>query len=504
MKQSFYSLIGWLGLLVINSLLTGITLAEAPVTRNVKAFVTDRDDRPIEGATVVPMDWLRVDDDRDDVQKAVTNSKGEFEFEIDERTTNSDYVMIFKEGYAVGALNLSVLPARARLFRMKAVPLRIVDAQRRPVANARVTIGEVGFDDEFLQANVPAAIAQLSAAISRTDGWAILRCTRPEFAQSVNVEVDGYGIQSFAGKFSDDNFHVLQLWDTMSIQVQIMNGPTPAPKGWVVFATCSEFIEQIAGAEPSVAKNPITGDLLPKGILLTRKTDAEGRIGIEHALMGRPMNLMVFDSNQDLRGVGRIVSMEGQDGPYQLRVSPSEVDEGQPITGQVVETSSGKAIAGVEVTYTQRQGLLWREVHATSKENGELSARLTPGTWYVEVAHAPAGYCNVVTSENEIVLPETGEHSLPEIRIPKAEMIRGKIEGVDLAIRRARWIHVTWSAGADQTGEIRGRFQADGRFEIAIPHGSTAESFSIVAVGGGSDQLEIQSHDPLVLVGNPR
>jgi len=167
----------------------------------VAATVTDRDDKPIEGAKVVALRWF--DQGDADAPVVLTNAEGEFEFAINEGKNTeeshlSNYVIIHKEGYAVGALNLDHLPARARLWPKKPVAVRVLDAQQKPLAGARVTLGEIGFDDEFLHANIPPSLAEEIGVISRDDGWAILRSARPEFVHSVTVAAEGFGTQEFA------------------------------------------------------------------------------------------------------------------------------------------------------------------------------------------------------------------------------------------------------------------------------------------------------------------
>ena len=83
---------------------------DQPLQKIVAATVTDRDDKPIEGAKVVALRWL--DEGDADAPVVLTNAEGEFEFAINERKNTeeshlSNYVIIHKEGYAVGALNLA-------------------------------------------------------------------------------------------------------------------------------------------------------------------------------------------------------------------------------------------------------------------------------------------------------------------------------------------------------------------------------------------------------------
>jgi hypothetical protein len=112
---------------------------------------------------------------------------------------------------------------------------------------------------------------------------------------------------------------------------------------------------------------------------------------------------------------------------------------------------------------------------------------------------APPGYCSTLTSEQEILIEEDGGHQLADLYVPKGKVIQGKIQGVDLAIRRARWIHVSWADDEGESGRLHGRFQPDGSFAVTIPESATADIFEIVAVGGGNDVLVIKSRDPLVL-----
>jgi hypothetical protein len=321
--------------------------------RVVQAMVTDREDRPIEGAQVSRLHWFG--QDQSDEPQILTNARGEFDFAVEGDSRDrvlANYVVIYKEGYALGALNLDTLPARARLWPKKPVALRIVDAQQRAVAGARVALEEVGFDDEFLHANVPPSLDQATGTISRDDGWAILRSTRPEFLHSVRVDAEGYGSQSFACRFSVSKFKVLQLWETSLATLKVLDGEAAAA-GWTVMATSNDWMAQSAGNEDWADKNLLNGNLLPTGISFTGTTDQDGRVRMEHALVRRRVNLLLFDTSKTWRGSGSVVALEHAQPDATLTASPSREQEGQEYTCRVLQSGSGEPVTDVKVTFQQ-------------------------------------------------------------------------------------------------------------------------------------------------------
>ncbi|MGB7347245.1 MAG: hypothetical protein WBD20_23685 [Pirellulaceae bacterium] len=461
----------------------------------LKAKVTDRDDKPIEGAEVAWLDWF--DPNAEKPVDAVTDQNGEFEI-LERVGKDSSFVIIHKTGYAVGAMNMAYLPARVRLWPMKPVALRIVDPQQQPVEGAIVTLANVHFNEEHLEANVPANLAAQTQAVSRADGWAILRSVRPEFLESVAVTAEGYGNQTFTAEFGEKKFHVLQLWESTKLQVQILEGDTPA-KGWKLTASPDG---EAFGGDPlaAIKTNPINGNLLPSGINFFAATDNEGRLTIPNALVRRPVMYYLVDSADQLRSSKSITADGEETKAVTIKVRPPIKEIGIEVTGRLVDAKTGDPIGGIELSFTNYNEFPYPTNAATSTDNGDVAVALTPGLWRWTVVKKPAGKHIRVDDAAEFLIDERSM-KLPDLKIHvrPSQTIKGTIRDVDLAIRRARWIHVSGTDADGTTTQEYGTFQADGTFAINFPADAKADGFDIVAVGGGSDTLVVVSENPLVL-----
>ena len=372
-----------------------------------------------------------------------------------------------------------------------------MDAQQKPLAGAHVTLGEIGFDDEFLHANIPPSLAEEIGVISRDDGWAILRSARPEFVHSVTVAAEGFGKQEFATEFAEQKFHVLQLWPTTPAKVRVMVDDQPAAD-WKVVATTSDLLARDPAARIREERNGESGQLLPQGIALIATTDQAGIVEIKHALRHRSVYLMLIGPEGKWRGTATLAAKENSPEPTVLQGQPDLQTVGKEYVAHVMDASSGDPVSGVDIVF-QSQGLPPKVARATSDANGQVTAILSPGSWYARVSQSPAGYCETLTSKSQFVIPDQGERKLPDLEVPKGKTIDGVIRGVDLSIRRARWLNVGWTNKDGNSGKLSGRFRPDGTFSITIPTGAVAESFAIVAIGGGNDDLLMESKDPLVL-----
>ncbi|QDT10142.1 hypothetical protein [Planctomycetes bacterium K23_9] len=462
----------------------------------IQGVVTDRENQPIEGAQVAWMNWFSRDEKGP--VAAVTNDKGVFELEKSKAESNQ-YVVIHKPGYAVAALNMNWLPARARVWPMKPVALRIVDQKQNPVANAVVTLASVHFQDEHLISNVPASLSKPTQAVSREDGWAILRSTRPTDVGSIAVTVDGYGSQTFAADLSKERFHILQLWETTSIDVTLTLDGEPAVD-WIV-AVASDGNNFGAGNNNAAANNPINKNILPVGVEFQGKSDSSGKLTIPHALLRRPIVIYVIDPKKKLRDTQTIVpDGSPESSSIDMTIRPPAGQAGQALTGHVTNTDTNEPIPGISITLANYESAPYDQIEVVADEQGQISVSLTPGTWNWNIPKSPAGQVINMTSENRFVVTK-GDTKLPKLKasVYKAKAIRGTIQDVDLAIRRARWIHVDWTSPTGASGNQRGTFNPDGTFAVDIPSNAVADSYKIVAVGGGSDPLRVVSKIPLVL-----
>jgi hypothetical protein len=280
-----------------------------------------------------------------------------------------------------------------------------------------------------------------------------------------------------------------------------MVGDQPAVD-WGVMGTTSDLLLQDPAVGRRDRKDRDQERLLPKGISLIARTNHRGIVEIEHALRLRRVHLMLIGPEGKWRGTGTLVANDNSSEPTILTGQPDPQSDGADYAASVLDASSGAPVAGVDLVF-QSRGFPPKLARAMSDANGKAMTALSPGSWTVRVTKSPAGYCEMLASPTQFVIPKAGEAKLPDLQVPPGKTIQGVIRGVDLSIRRARWLKVGWHDQDGNSGQLNGRFRPDGSFSVTIPNGSTAASFAIVAIGGGNDDLVIASKAPLILETSP-
>lgn len=461
--------------------------------KTVRATVTDREGTPLERAEVYKLNWF--EDAQSKPLRAYTDAQGVFEFAIDTGSAeHSNYVIVHREGYGFGALNLETLPARVRLFQRRSIALRILDEQGRPVNHARVSPGEVDFSEEFLQARVPRELALKTAAVTRGDGWAILRSTRPSSLRSLVVEAEGYGAQEFPSDFSDETkFRVMQLSNTAAVECRLMKGAEPAA-GWKILGTVGELEPFRPDRRETVdPMKPIT----PAGIACFMISDSKGKVYLDHAIVGRELELILIDNANDYRGQATINVEQNTKAALTIQVPRTMQEIGEKRTARVVDVQTREPVAGMHLRFACND---WPHANyeVTSDSLGNLDLMLLPGQWYVHVKTPAQGYCKALISKVPVVVKQ-GDTQVANFEVAKAKQLSGTLRNIDLELHRARWIRVYWTDEAKNSGEVYGTIHPDSTFDVSVPVYATAESFSIVSRPGHNGQLLIESLDPLVL-----
>jgi hypothetical protein len=354
--------------------------------------------------------------------------------------------------------------------------------------------GEIAFDDEFLHAMVPHALAQKVSAVTRDDGWATLRSMRPSTLRSLLVEAKGYGTQIFPCNFENETkFHKLQLQETATVELSLLKGDAPAT-GWKVICRARDKDEfQAQKKNPEVAVTAI-------GVLQDKVVDAMGRVVLEHVLTGQDIQLTLIDSSNKYRGQTKVQWENVGQVPAVVQVPRSLEEVGQAKHCQVVDVQSGKPVAGFQLNFVNRN-LRNMQYDVTSDDQGMLSLKLLPGDWHVQVEKAAPGYCNSIISPLTVVAKNEVDEKLPNIQVAKGKEITGVIRGISLDLHRARWIHVEWTKGDQENGEVYGTVHPDATFHATIPEFATASEFSIAGRLEHNGQLSVVSQEPLVLTG---
>lgn len=482
-----------------------IEAADPPVANEAKespeflsGVVTDREGKPIQGASVVSIRWGGKEFAQQEVVQS--NAKGEFQYpftDIDMQL-ESRYVAIHKAGYAVNALNLAAQPAQVRLWPMKPVAMRIVDNLGEPVAGASVVANVISFDDEFLQSELPRELAKLNAVVSRPDGWAILRCTRPPDLQSVHVSKEGFGTQAFATSFQETRFNVFRLCETHKAVINLTRNGKPVD-GWLVKGAVGDGW---VNSELDENRDPKNDQLLPVGIAFNAKTTEAGSVTIDHALIDRDMFASVIDAKRRYRGTHGFRCLP--DGPSPTLDFQSRSDEvGKSYSVVVQDADTAERIANAKIRFWQNQDVIGDQPETVSDKNGVAEVKLIPGYWSVYCKKAPDGYCAAIASEERFLAKEdVGE--LPAIKLWKGKTIRGKIVDADLTVPRTRWLHVDWeiAKAKDEVteGKSYGSYDGSGAFQVVVPTAATPTAYRIVQHGEHQGTLEIRSSEPLELV----
>ena len=427
----------------------------------IEAVVTDRDDNPIEGATVSALEWF----EGAEVQrpKFKTDSSGVFRMPA-LNESQSGYVMIYKPGFCVGALNMRALPARARLHPMKPIALRIVDADGDPVSDAEVSLGDVSFHDEFLQAFPPPALKEMTTVKSRDDGWAILRACRPEYLLQVNVESKGYGIQTFGGPFNDKKFVVLELDRTVPANIKI-ESDFGSVDGWTVMGFPYNFAERNFSSDGRVDKQ--TGHMLPISVAERATVDNDGVASLKHMLLAEPIHLLLLDDELNKRACETIVATK-KDDEFVFKPLPLLKDKHQTYFGFVRDQENQEPIEGVRLKYFSYTSLNTQEVTAVTDSSGRFELELCNGNWVLDVLTVPENYSDFLNQRINVEIGDDTESKLPDIQLFRGKTVSGRIEGVDLAIRRARWLHVSWSEHDGSEKVYYGKFLPDGSFNLRV------------------------------------
>lgn len=458
--------------------------SEVTEGRLVTATVTDRVGNPIEGAIIERIEWKS----ESKAPLAWTNDKGEFRYPLQPKTGESDYVIIFKEGFALGALNLQALPARARLWPMRAIPFRVLDEQDDPVAGVTVAPQTISFVDEHLYSYLPPAIMKKVSVTTREDGWAILRCTRPEELVDVVVACSTRGSQTYCSNFANNRFTTLCLVKTIPGRLILREGDRPA-SGWRVIAESNDNHNRF---DPNPVKTPIT----PTGIVVDGITDLEGFLDIPHALDGDEFYFMVIDSDGTYRGQ-KSATLTKAESECEITFEPAAKIAGRLFHIPVRDAQTDQPIAGMKITFYKNDAVGDRQV-TESNENGDISVRLTPGVWTAHCTEAADGYCKTIVNDAQWTVTTKSESPLAPLSFYKGTPLHGSIVNVDLAIRRTRWLHVHWKLD-EKSGRLSGLYRPDGTFTVLIPKNATAHTFEIVKPEGGSDELRIVKEEPLTL-----
>ena len=469
------------------------TVAEKPV-EEVQVLVTDREDNAIEGALVTKLNWLQ-NADAEVAEPIFSNNEGVFRFPKPVEGDDSGYVMIYKPDYAVGAVNLAVMPAQVRLHRMKPVAVRIVGPDGEPVRGAEVSVGEVHFQDEFLQSNIAPTIREQTKVTTRDDGWAILRCTRPEFLESVNVKTSEYGTQTFASEFDERRFSVLQLHPTTSGVAKLEHSSGDV-KGWKIIGTKINYDEGFHEKESDTAEG--TDHLLPVSVEQIGEFDGDGEAVLPHLLLDRESYFIVVDAERNLRSG---LTSKGTLGENTLvaNVKPLASESGRVFFGYVREEKSEKPLEGVEVSLHMQDRIGLKPISVTSDQEGRFEAKLCEGTWQINLVHAPQHHYKPRGMAAWFVINDQSGPQLDDFTLSPGRLLKGKIEGVKLALHRARWIQVYFDESKDYQNSAFGKYDPEGNFEVTVPVGETPAAFQIVSREGYDGSLEILSANPFRL-----
>lgn len=463
--------------------------------RIAQASVADREGNPLKDAEIYRLSWL----DESANPPVKSNDKGIFEFPVDTSLRpHSNYVIIYRAGYSLGALNLEALPAQARLHPRRPIAFRVLDPEGEPIEGAQVYPREMSFGDEFLHAYVPAELGRKKGAITREDGWAILRCVAPTSVVSLVVESEDYGSQIFLSNLSKDTkFRVLQLRETATLILEVRNGEQPA-FGHRVVGTIDD-----RGWRPWDDQNKVARKLplRSSGILCNQETDGDGRIRFEHAPTEIELKFLIVPEDRQ-RSEERIVKhSDAAEGVFRIQVKPEYADKLRNYTARIVDLGTGKPVAGMQLRFASNEMRSARCL-VTSGKQGEISPKLAPGTWSVHVEKAPPGYCKTLLSSSRIQVPEE-PLVLQNFEAVRAKEVKGTIRGIDLKLHRARWINAKWRDINDQSkaGNVYGTIFPDSSFEISIPVGSRVIEYSMVSHSDHDGKLSEVSQVPLILSG---
>jgi len=396
-------------------------------------------------------------------------------------------------GFAVDLLDVSLPRSRCMEVAMRPeseIQVMLVNREKRPIANARVSPGLLHFRRAAWFANAPHRLPVAFESRTDANGNAKLLGALFDELKSIRVSLDdGRGC----------TFLIPERWDRQS-PLRIVWGTS---FGMLVCRVLDREGNPVAGAklyantdESDINANVITEPTRNFTEYLG-ETDKDGLLKVEN-VPSIPINIRLFGSQS---GIGQgeyrkdIMVEAGKTTAIEFQLKPVF-----PCLISVVDSTDAECHDGIEIRYQLIDNRDNITAYAKTNEDGvcELAAQIGSWRFAIDDSSLPDGYCIYhpersepfnVTQSNEIQTP-------PPLYIGKGQLVQGKLLGIDTETLRYDWLF----AGTKTDGQWRGILGEQGDFRVVVPNYIPLDSIDEFQIAdGGKGLLSIESQVPLVL-----